>query len=253
VSLAIHLIFFLFATFYVIEKQYLVKESHIVVDITHYKSQRPRIRRVTQVTYTAPVLKDTPVPHVQYAVTTAAQIPVAMGESIALPAAAPSVDPQLTEVARGWKEFRHRITPAHQVSAILPPISPILTTSPRPNIAAIVQTVQVDSLELHSLDMDSRVIPLSEATQPPRFIHKVVPKYPPLAKRAGKEGVVILTAEIGVDGKARNIEVVQGIGYGCDEAATAALLATRFLPAYKGEYPVAVRIQIPYRFKINTN
>jgi len=184
---------------------------------------------------------------------TAAQIPVATGESMVLPAANLSVEEQLAGTTQACEKLRrHAITTAHQVSTIPPPTSPISMVSPQLDVAAPVQEVQVDTLKLHSLDVSSHVIPLSEATQPPRFIHKVVPKYPLLAKRTGMEGVVILAAEIGVDGKARNIKVVQGPGYGCDEAAVAALRAARFLPAYKGKHPVAVIIQIPYRFKIGS-
>jgi len=253
VSLAIHTILFLLAFFYVIDKQYLAEESHFVVDIAHYKPQRPKTRRrlVSRPPPTTSVQRTTVVPHVQHTVTTAAQIPVAMGESMLLPTAHLSIDEQHTETNHGWQEIRHgAITIAHQASNGLPPRPPTSMASTRIDFAGLVQTVQVDTLKLNSLDMSNHVIPLSEATQPPRFIYRVVPKYPPLAKRIGKEGVVILTAEIGIDGEARNIAVVQRLGYGCDEAAIAALRAARFSPAYKGENLVIVRIQIPYRFKM---
>ena len=251
VSLTIHLILFLFAIFYVIDEQSRMEESHVVVDITPHQPRRPKIRRRSWITHTASVRKTTSVSRMRHMITTAARIPVAMGEPMTLPAALLYVDEQLNGAFQGWGENRNRaITPVHQVSTILPVTSPISTVPSRLDIMAPFQTVQVDALELNTLDMDSSVIPVSEATQPPRFIHKVVPEYPRLAKLAGKEGVVILTADIGVDGKARNIEVFQGLGYGCDEAAIVALRVARFSPAYKGKHPVAVRIQIPYRFKI---
>lgn len=253
VSLTIHLLLFLFALFYVIDKQCLVEESHFAVDITHYKRQWPRRRRrvTSRTAHTASVRKTTTLPRVRHAITTAVQIPVAMGEPMLLSAALLSEDEQLAGAFQGWEKSQHRaIVPPHQGSAIPPVTSPISTAPSRLGIMGPLQAVQVDTLELNSLDLGHDIIPLSEATRPPRFIRKVVPEYPPLAKRAGKEGAVILTAEIGVDGKARNIKVVQGLGYGCDEAAIVALRAARFFPAYKGKHPVAVRIQIPYRFKI---
>ena len=91
-------------------------------------------------------------------------------------------------------------------------------------------------------------VDLSDVTHPPRFRHKVAPKYPNLAHRAGKEGVVLLEATISVDGFAQEIQVIQEIGYGCDEAAIAALKASRFVPAMYEEKRVIVRIKIPYRF-----
>ncbi|MBC8229824.1 energy transducer TonB, partial [bacterium] len=48
---------------------------------------------------------------------------------------------------------------------------------------------------------------------------------------------------------ARDIKVIQKLGYGCDEAAINALKASKFSPAKRDKTPVAVRIQIPYRFE----
>ena len=89
-----------------------------------------------------------------------------------------------------------------------------------------------------------------EVAQPPRFVNKVVAEYPDLARRAQKEGMVILEAEIGVDGVARDIIVVQGMGFGCDQAAVQALRRSRFNPARQGKKSVPMRIQIPYRFQL---
>ena len=98
--------------------------------------------------------------------------------------------------------------------------------------------------------LKSPTVHLSDVTQPPRFRHKVAPKYPSLARRAGKEGVVLLEATIGLDSIAREIQVIQRIGYGCDEAAIEALETSRFAPATKGRAKVSVRIKIPYRFSL---
>ena len=89
-----------------------------------------------------------------------------------------------------------------------------------------------------------------EVAQPPRFANKVVAEYPNLARRAQKEGVVILEAEIGADGVARDIIVVQKMGFGCDQAAVKALRRSRFNPARQGRKAIPMRIQIPYRFQL---
>ena len=46
-----------------------------------------------------------------------------------------------------------------------------------------------------------------EVTRPPGFRKKVDPKYPSEAKRAGKEGKVVLGATIDVDGKAKDVVI----------------------------------------------
>ena len=91
----------------------------------------------------------------------------------------------------------------------------------------------------------------TEILRPPSFRNKVEPKYPSAAKRAGKEGKVVLMATIGVDGKATDIEVEEDkVGFGCARAAIRALKASRFNPAKRGGENVLQRITVPYTFKI---
>jgi TonB family protein len=92
---------------------------------------------------------------------------------------------------------------------------------------------------------------VAQVSQLPRFINQVKPLYPDSAKRAGIEGVVILQVDIDATGAVIDVEVLQGLGSGCDEAAAAAMKQSTFTPAYAGSEPVPVRIKIPYRFEIN--
>ncbi len=252
ISLTIHLLLFLFALFYVIDKQY-IEETAVAVDVVRQR-QPPKLRRrsiprATEIR--TPRATTSVVPRLRRAPSTFAQIPVTMGEPTLPSFAPPSLNEQLTDpISRNWADLdRRAIAPAHQVAAIRSPISVTSAEPPRLEIDARAQSVATEPLTLANLDTISSIVLLSEATRLPRFINKVIPRYPELAKRAGKEGVVILEAEIGTDGTSRNIKVIQGIGYGCDEAAITALRSSRFFPAYKGNSAVVVKIQIPYRFK----
>ena len=90
-----------------------------------------------------------------------------------------------------------------------------------------------------------------EVTRRPQWRKKVEPKYPSAARRAQKEGKVVLLATIDVDGKAKDIEVKEDtVGFGCARSAIDALEASRFNPAKKGEESVPIRISIPYQFKL---
>ena len=90
-----------------------------------------------------------------------------------------------------------------------------------------------------------------EVTRRPRWRNQVEPKYPSAARRAQKEGRVILEATIDVDGKAKDIKVKKDdVGFGCSTAAIEALESSRFSPAKRGEENVAMRISIPYQFKL---
>ena len=91
----------------------------------------------------------------------------------------------------------------------------------------------------------------TEILRPPSFRYKAEPKYPSEAKRAGKEGKVVLEATIDVDGKPKDIRVKKDeVGFGCARAAIQALKASRFNPAKRGGTSIAQRITVPYTFKI---
>ena len=90
----------------------------------------------------------------------------------------------------------------------------------------------------------------TEVTRPPKWLKKILPEYPNEAKRAGKEGKVVVEATIDVDGAAKDIVIKEdGVGFGCARAAIQALKASRFIPAKWGEEAVAQRIIVPYNFK----
>ncbi len=65
----------------------------------------------------------------------------------------------------------------------------------------------------------------------PEAIFKPSPVYTETARRAGKEGVVIVEAIIDLDGTVRDVQVLKGLGYGLDESAVSAVERWRFRPA----------------------
>jgi periplasmic protein TonB len=93
-------------------------------------------------------------------------------------------------------------------------------------------------------------VPIFEVTRMPRAIHAVQPDVPDAWRNASHEAVVVIEVAIGADGAVIDARVVKKAGSGLDEAALAAARATRFEPAMVGDRAVAVRMQIPYRFKV---
>jgi TonB family protein len=90
---------------------------------------------------------------------------------------------------------------------------------------------------------------IAQVSQLPHFKVKAKPLYPEAAKHANIEGVVILQVDIDATGAVKKVDLVQGLGYGCDESAITAVGQSSFTPAYAGGEPVPVRIRIPYHFK----
>lgn len=65
--------------------------------------------------------------------------------------------------------------------------------------------------------------------QPPALVHRVEPIYPLLAANAGIQGVVILEATVGTDGRVQDVRVVRGVNL-LDRAATEAVKQWRYSP-----------------------
>ncbi|MBT8382012.1 MAG: energy transducer TonB [Ignavibacteria bacterium] len=74
--------------------------------------------------------------------------------------------------------------------------------------------------------------------------------YPEIAKRAGLEGKVLVNAFVDESGNVIKVEVIKGIGLGCDEAAVNAVLQTKFKPGKQRGKSVKVKITIPITFKL---
>jgi len=82
----------------------------------------------------------------------------------------------------------------------------------------------------------------------PVVIERVRPKYPMVAQNARIEGQVKLVALIRRDGSVGEIQVVQGLGFGCTEAAIEALKKWRFRPGHRRGLPVDVYFELTVDF-----
>jgi len=74
-------------------------------------------------------------------------------------------------------------------------------------------------------------------------------KYPNQARRMGIEGKVFLSAVIEKDGSVTNVQVLKGIGAGCDEEAVRVVSKLpNWIPAKQRGRPVRSRITVPITF-----
>jgi len=87
-------------------------------------------------------------------------------------------------------------------------------------------------------------------TGAPAFIRQVKPAYPPLARRLGKEGRVVLRLLIDQYGRLRDIEVIEAAGFGFLEAAVAAARQSTYAPARRNGVTVAAKAILPVRFHL---
>lgn len=76
-------------------------------------------------------------------------------------------------------------------------------------------------------------------------------KYPTQARRMGVEGTVIVVFVINTDGSIQDVDVLRGIGGGCDEEALKIVRAApKWEPGKQRGKPVRTRMRLPIRFKL---
>jgi TonB family protein len=72
--------------------------------------------------------------------------------------------------------------------------------------------------------------------------------YPPSALAERKHADVVLALTVDVDGHVSKVDVLESGGADLDEAATVAARQWTFVPAMRGDKPVASRIRVPFHF-----
>ena len=96
----------------------------------------------------------------------------------------------------------------------------------------------------------SSVFRVGGGVKAPSLLYKMEPEYSEEARAAKYSGTVLLRLVVDVDGRAKNIEVVNGLGLGLDEKAVLAIQQWKFKPGERDGVPVPVRAQIEINFKL---
>src|SRR5690606_16461112 len=77
-------------------------------------------------------------------------------------------------------------------------------------------------------------------------------KYPTQARRMGIEGTVYVVFVVNTDGSIQDVEILRGIGGGCDEEAKRVVEnAPKWEPGKQRGKPVRVKMRLPIRFKLS--
>jgi len=84
----------------------------------------------------------------------------------------------------------------------------------------------------------------------PKFLRQELPIYPVLARRLGKEGMVVLMLSIDEKGNLLNVEVIEKACCGFTEVAIDAVKKSTFLPAKIEGKPVPAKALLPIKFNL---
>ncbi len=81
------------------------------------------------------------------------------------------------------------------------------------------------------------------------YLQNPKPAYPPISKRLGEQGKVVVRVLIGVDGTAQRAEIRQSSGYDrLDQAALATVQRWRYVPGKRGGMAEAMWFNVPINF-----
>ncbi|MFZ4537566.1 energy transducer TonB [Propionivibrio sp.] len=84
------------------------------------------------------------------------------------------------------------------------------------------------------------------------YLHNPKPVYPPMSRRLGEEGKVVLTVRVSAHGTSLAIEIKQSSGFTrLDEAALTAVERWRFVPARQGSEAIESTVLVPLRFSLD--
>ena len=93
--------------------------------------------------------------------------------------------------------------------------------------------------------------PLVQARFDADYLRNPSPPYPPMSRRLGEEGKVILRVRVSADGAAEQIEIKISSGSSrLDDSALRTVRTWKFIPAKRGATPVESWVQVPIIFRL---
>jgi len=123
------------------------------------------------------------------------------------------------------------------------PNAPAVVTAPQPAAAPIGAPVAAEAVapaaparvELPSTDAD--------------YLNNPRPAYPPLSKRMGEQGKVVVRVLIGADGLPQKADIRTSSGFErLDQAALATVMKWRYVPGKRAGAPEAMWFNVPINF-----
>lgn len=85
-----------------------------------------------------------------------------------------------------------------------------------------------------------------------RYLSNPRPDYPEEARLRRQEGTVLVSVEVGADGRAKDVRLAESSGFPLlDSAALQAVRRWIFAPAEAGGLPVPSQVEIPVRFSLS--
>ena len=126
------------------------------------------------------------------------------------------------------------------------PNAPVGVTTPQPPAPPVAAPVAEAPAPPPAPPAPPRVeLPSSDAD----YLQNPKPAYPPISKRLGEQGKVLVRVLIGVDGNAQKAEIKQSSGFDrLDQSAMATVLRWRYTPGKRAGLAEAMWFNVPINF-----
>jgi protein TonB len=174
------------------------------------------------------------------------------------------IQPVVTPLKKKVKKVERKekpIKPVEKITVEEKPVEPVIQE---------VREVETDrTTETHSVvqrEQSKEIVPIEEISireepEPvekvkilpadPRYSENPPPPYPPIARRRGYEGVVMLSVQVLADGTVGELKIKDTSGHSMlDRAAVKAVRRWKFKPAFRGNVPIPMWVDVPVRFVI---
>jgi protein TonB len=95
-------------------------------------------------------------------------------------------------------------------------------------------------------------VPVTAARYDAAYLHNPRPAYPPLSRRLGEEGKVLLRVRVSREGLADAVDLEKSSNFErLDEAARAVVARWRFVPARRGDEAIEATVIVPIVFRLD--
>lgn len=129
---------------------------------------------------------------------------------------------------------------------------PVMTAAPSAATSGFAIAPQPEPRPVEPPSAPAAPVPIVAARFDADYLQNPKPVYPPMSRRLGEEGKVVLRVRVSAQGSTQSVEIKQSSGYPrLDEAARAAVEKWRFVPARQGSEAIESSVLVPLHFTLN--
>lgn len=130
--------------------------------------------------------------------------------------------------------------------------SPVITAAKRDDAPAAYAVAPPPESVAAPVVQAPAPAPITAARFDADYLQNPKPVYPPMSRRLGEEGKVVLRVRVSAQGLPLAIEVSKSSGFPrLDDAARVAVERWRFVPARQGNEPIEASVLVPLNFTLS--